>query len=159
MPHLLLGSSGLPTNEPLLIADVKADLLESIAESDEHHRALHAIDPRSLIGVPLIAQGRLVGSLILVRTTPARRYVPRDLFMAQELGRRAALAIENARLYRLAQSAIRARDDVLGIVAHDLRNPLGGIALQAELLLHKVDEGDPHARRSRRGHRTRGRCA
>ena len=47
---------------------------------------------------------------------------------------RAALAIEKARLYRIAQDAVRLRDDVLDIVAHDLRNPLGTILLQAAML-------------------------
>ncbi len=54
-----------------------------------------------------------------------------DLRLAEELADRASLWIDNARLYFVAQGAIRARDDVLGVVAHDLRNPLNTVALCA----------------------------
>jgi signal transduction histidine kinase len=55
---------------------------------------------------------------------------------------RAALAVEKARLYRIAQEAIKLRDDVLNVVAHDLRNPLGTILLQAGLLRRRQAEGE-----------------
>ena len=54
--------------------------------------------------------------------------------------------MENARLYRLAQNAVRARDDVLGIVAHDLRNPLSGIAMHSQMILRGTLEQDARAR-------------
>ena len=60
--------------------------------------------------------------------------------MAQEFARRAALALENALLYDVAQTAIRVRDQVLGIVAHDLRNPLGAIMAAAAILRRDVEE-------------------
>jgi PAS domain S-box-containing protein len=144
----LLGSSILERSEPLLVRDVTPDFLESIAEDDDHRRDLLALAPKSLIALPLLARGRVVGSLAFVRTRTHERYDPRDLVLAQEVGRRAALAIENARLYRLAQKAVRARDDMMGIVAHDLRNPLGGITLQAELLLHTAPPGDNRVRKA-----------
>jgi signal transduction histidine kinase len=106
----------------------------SFAQSDEHLRLLRAAEIKSMMVAPLVAHGRLVGALCLLSSTPQRVYGRLDLQLAEELGRRAALAIDNARLYRIAQRAIRARDDVLGIVAHDLRNPLSAIGLQAEML-------------------------
>jgi signal transduction histidine kinase len=99
-----------------------------------------------LIAVPLVARGRGVGTLVLIRTEGSARYGPADLFVAQEFGRRAALAIENARLYRLSQEATRARDDLLGIVAHDLRSPLVAIGIQAEVLLARTPEGEGKTR-------------
>ena len=77
-----------------------AEKLESIAQGDEHHRALHAIDPRSLMGVPLIVRGGLLGVTRPPPDEPSHTYVPEDLRMAQALAERAALAIENGRLYR-----------------------------------------------------------
>jgi signal transduction histidine kinase len=56
------------------------------------------------------------------------------LRLLEEVGRRAALALENARLYRAAERAIQARDDVLGVVAHDIRNPLSTIIMQVTLM-------------------------
>jgi signal transduction histidine kinase len=84
--------------------------------------------------VPLLAHGQLIGAFALVASSGSRRFDLADLRLAQELARRAALAIESARLYAAARRAIQARDDVLGVVAHDLRNPLNAIHLQAEML-------------------------
>jgi len=64
-----------------------------------------------------------------------RRYAAADLAVAQDMARRAALAIDNARLYREAQEAVRARDSVLGVVSHDLRNPLTAVLLNADAIL------------------------
>lgn len=144
-PHL--GSSVFDTKRSLLMTDVTPDHVEAIAQSDEHRRALRELDPKSLIAVPLLAHGRLVGALILVSTTQAHRYAHGDLSLAERVARRAALAVENAQLYRLAQQAIQARDDVLGIVAHDLRNPLGNILMQATLLRRSGAEPESRSRK------------
>ena len=84
--------------------------------------------------VPVVAHDRLVAVLSTVWCRPGRRYRAEDVGVAQEFARRAALALENAHLYDIAQAAIRTRDQVLGIVAHDLRNPLGAIITAAALL-------------------------
>jgi PAS domain S-box-containing protein len=131
-PHL--GSGALETRQPLLMRHVGPEYIASITQSEEHRRALHELGPRSLMALPLVAYGRLVGALILVRTTPDRQYTPRDLPLAEKVAGRAALAVENARLYRIAQQAIAARDDVLSVVAHDLRNPLSNVLGGAALL-------------------------
>jgi signal transduction histidine kinase len=83
--------------------------------------------------------------LIFVSTT-TRGYESRDLRLAEELAHRASLAVENARLYRCAQRATAARDDVLGVVAHDLRNPLNTIVLQTDLLRLSAREAEGPAR-------------
>jgi signal transduction histidine kinase len=69
-----------------------------------------------------------------VSSTESRVYGPSDVRLVSELAARAALAIENARLYRVAMRALKAREDVLKIVAHDLRNPLSTILMQGNLL-------------------------
>lgn len=83
--------------------------------------------------VPLTLGGRAFGRLLLI-ATEERRLGPQDMAIAGQLGVRSAAAIESARLYRDAQRATRARDDVLGIVSHDLRNPLSAIAMCARVL-------------------------
>jgi PAS domain S-box-containing protein len=129
-----LTRSTLASGRSVLIEHVSDAQVVSFAQSDEHLRLLRAAEIKSMMVAPLVAHGRLVGALCLLSSTPQRVYGRLDLQLAEELGRRAALAIDNARLYRIAQRAIRARDDVLGIVAHDLRNPLSAIGLQAEML-------------------------
>jgi PAS domain S-box-containing protein len=131
-PHLTL--SALEAARPVLMERVSPSMLASLSQSEEHLRALRAVDPKSIIAVPLVARDKTLGVIALVSTTPSRVYGQRDLRLAEELAQRAALSLENARLYRAAQRAVHARDEVLGVVAHDLRNPLGVIVLQARLL-------------------------
>ena len=99
--------------------------LESFAQSEEHLRILRAIDPRSILGLPLLVRGELLGVLILISSSPSRTYKQDDLRMAEALAERAALAIENGRLYQAAVHATRLRDEVLGVVAHDSEEPGG----------------------------------
>ncbi|WP_437631162.1 ATP-binding protein [Sorangium sp. So ce854] len=96
--------------------------------------AITAIGARWLVSAPLPARGRTLGALTLVTSRPGRCHGARDLALAQDLGRRVAMAIDNARLYRDAQRAIHLRDDALAIVSHDLRNPLSAVIAGAEAL-------------------------
>ena len=96
--------------------------------------------------MPLVARERLLGVLKLFSSTPTRRYAPADVRVAEEVAHHAALAIDNARLYQAATRAIRERDDVLGMVAHDLRNPLGVILMNARLLRRREGEAAPGSR-------------
>lgn len=111
---------------------------------DAHKRIGTELQPRSLVTVPLVVSDRVVGALTLVMSESGRRYTADDLALAQELARRAALAVENARLFRQAQQATRARDHVLAVVAHDLRNPLGTVLMASELLLEAGLEASDH---------------
>jgi PAS domain S-box-containing protein len=121
--------------EPTLVVESSADHLASIAQGPEDLRLLREIAPVSYMVLPLRDRGRLAGVLVLVSSDPRRRQVPEDLKVAEDFAHRAALALENARLYRVAHDAVRARDEVLGIIAHDLRNPLNSVTLAAGGLL------------------------
>ena len=131
-PHLLRET--LETRQPVLMQRVTEEMVASMAQSEECHRLLRAIDPKSILTVPLLAYEKLLGGIALLSSTPSRVYGPADVRLVEELARRAALSLENARLYRAALRAIQGRDEVLGIVAHDLRNPLNTVLLQAQLL-------------------------
>jgi PAS domain S-box-containing protein len=88
----------------------------------------------SLFIVPLIAGDEAFGALTLVATDPARQYTAEARTLADKFAATAATTLENARLYGVAQRATRARDEVLGIVSHDLRNPISAIAMCARVL-------------------------
>ena len=90
---------------------------------------------RSLIAVPVAPRGQSVGAIVLATLGDSRRYHPSDLEAAEELARRASIAVDNVRLYGEAQEALRAREDLLAIVSHDLRNPLGVVLASSSLLL------------------------
>jgi signal transduction histidine kinase len=104
--------------------------------------------------VPVAARGRTLGSLTFVSLGPERRYGEADLVFAEEIGRRAGLAVDNARLYRQmerakadAEEANRAKDDFLAVLSHELRTPLNAIGGW----VHLLGEGtlrDPHATRA-----------
>lgn len=94
---------------------------------------------RSAIIVPLLAHDRILGVITLGSTRTDRHYDRQDLSLAEELARTAALALENARLYQRAEQAISARDEVLAVVSHDLRNPVNRVRMAAELILERDD--------------------
>ena len=101
---------------------------------------------RSLLSVPLLGAGATQGaiSFCFAEGTP-RRHTQADLALAEELARRVAIALANARLYQEARQAVRARDDLLSICSHELRTPVTGMKLQTELMrrqLGKLDPGD-----------------
>jgi len=126
--------AAIETKRPVLMANLSAEQVISFAQNEERRRALRAIDPKSTIVVPLIAHGKTLGVIAFLSSTPSRKFREADLYLAEAIAHRAALSIENARLYRAANHAVQDRDDVLAIVAHDLRNPLNAISMQADLL-------------------------
>ncbi|KYF73559.1 AAA family ATPase [Sorangium cellulosum] len=106
---------------------------------------VHPLDPRVIrlleqlnihawLRVPLLARDRCLGVMTLLATTPRRRYGPDELRLAEELGRRAALALDIARLYAEAQEAIRRRDEFLLVASHELKTPLTSLQMQAHLI-------------------------
>jgi PAS domain S-box-containing protein len=136
------------TGEPELIEHVSDSFLEAIASSPEHLEILRRLEPRSLMVVPLVARGRTLGAFGLFSARTDRRYDAEDRLLAVELARRAALAVDNARLYRQARDAVAARDEVLSIVSHDLGNPLSAIRVSARVLERLLDSGNLDAART-----------
>ena len=136
-PYLL--RAVVDTKQPLIIEHVTSEQLESVAQGPEHLQALRAVNPTSMMALPLVRHGQLLGVLAFL-SSGSRHYGRSDLRLAEALADRAAVAIENARLYNASVEAAQVRDQVLGFVAHDLRNPLGAITLQAAILLRGAAE-------------------
>jgi len=82
----------------------------------------------------------VVGAMTCISTQANRRYGEADLALAREIAVRGAFALDNAWLYNSAQRANRARDEVLGVVSHDLRNPLSAISMCTRVLLETPPE-------------------
>jgi len=97
----------------------------------------------SAMVVPLLARGKVLGAMSFYSTASSRIYGITDLLVAEEIGRRAGIAVDNIFLYRQAQDAIRTREDVISIVSHDLKNPITGILLASTALERIRPNQDP----------------
>ncbi|MEX2282777.1 MAG: ATP-binding protein [Gemmatimonadota bacterium] len=118
---------------PELFDVVSPELIAALATSPEHAQLLSELELQSAMITPLLARGRVIGAIMLVSNRPGA-FSTDDLHLAEELGRRAAIAIDNARLYREAQEANRAKADFLAIVSHELRTPLNAIMGYSDLI-------------------------
>lgn len=100
----------LRSGEPLLLAEVSDSVLERAARDPEQRAVYRQLRPRSALVVPLVARGRTLGALTLVTAESGRRYDSRHLALAEDLARRAALALDNARLHRAMEAEVAARE-------------------------------------------------
>jgi PAS domain S-box-containing protein len=143
LPHIM--KSVVESKRPIVVEQVTLRYIESLGQGPGHMEALLATGVTSFVAVPLLMRGQPLGALFLGSSTPSRVFGQGDLRLAEALADRAATAIENARLYRSSVHATHLRDQVLAVVAHDLRNPLSTILMQLWALRRY---GAEHERRS-----------
>lgn len=142
----------LRSGEARFIPDVDAATRDELAVTPEHRRLAELLDPRSIIAVPLLVQGRVIGVLSLASMAPDPRLTEGELGMAEELARRLGAAFDNARLYREAQQAVRLREEFLSIASHELNTPLTSIVLRLQSLARTIapaGPGEPPSRQAR----------
>ncbi len=123
--------SALESRQPVVVQRLSSDDVEALALDEDQLQTLRRAEARSAVVIPLVAPGSVLGAITLLYSNRSRMHGPDDLRVACAFAQRAALAVDNARLYRAAQRAIQARNEVLGVVAHDLRNPLSLIQMEA----------------------------
>jgi GAF domain-containing protein len=112
---------------------VPQSFIEAAGVQPERLRLLRRLGLHAYICAPLIARGQVLGTITLF-SGHGRAFGPEDLAMAEELARRSAMAVDNARLHAEAQRAIRSRDELLAMVGR-LRTPLSTIVTAAEDLM------------------------
>lgn len=145
----LAPTPALRAGEAMLIPDVTPGALAAIAPDPAGHAAIRAAGIRSLVLLPLVGRGRLLGVLTLGMMRPDRRFSKADLPFLEDIAQRTSLGADNARLYQQARQASRARDDTLAVVSHDLRNGLNTVLTAVGLLLRSLPP-DSGGRRDRR---------
>ncbi|MEO7822780.1 MAG: PAS domain S-box protein [Gemmatimonadaceae bacterium] len=137
----------ITTGRPVLEVQVTPDLIDASFVHEAQRQTVRALAPRSFICVPLRTSEKLLGVLTLATSSSGRSYDMADLALAADLARRAALVVEHARLFHEAQQATRARDEILAVVAHDLRNPLNTVMMAAGLMIESSSPERPQERR------------
>jgi len=133
----------LRTGETLVVKTVDDAFLRTIACEDRHLAILRQLAPTSLIYLRLAARDRILGSLVMATTRDSeRQYTDRDVAIANEVARRVSLAVDHALLFRAAEQAAHAREQMMAVVSHDLRNPLATIQMAVSFLLEELVPDD-----------------
>lgn len=139
------------SGQAILHPEISDAMLNGFALDKEHLRVFRELHPQTLMMVPLRSGEKTLGVLTFGLIKGQRRYGPDDLALAEDLTRRAALAVDNARLYEEAQQALQVRDQFLSIAAHELKTPMTSILGVAQLLLrHAERENQSDSREKRR---------
>jgi signal transduction histidine kinase len=149
------------TGEPQLVSRIPREMLVAAAVDAEHLRMIEALDLSSFMSVPLAVGGKVLGAMTFAMAESRRIYGEAELAFARALADRAALAIENARLFRevevsraattnqliaeehrrvLAEQQARFAETFVGMLGHDLRNPLNAITITVKLLLRGTED-------------------
>jgi PAS domain S-box-containing protein len=117
-----------------LVTTITEATLAEFAQDEEHLKMLRGFGLTSFMCVPLEVRGKLLGALVFADAESRRHYAAADLTVAEDLAHRAAVAIENARLYAEVKEGDRRKDEFLAMLAHELRNPLAPIRSGLDLL-------------------------
>lgn len=131
----------LETGEAELYERIDSQLTETAIQSPEHGRMIRSLGLRSLMIVPLTSRSRTFGTLTFASAESNRHYTRADLEFAQQLANRAAVAIDNARLYREARIATEARDLFMATLSHEMRTPMTSILGWVRML--RSEHADP----------------
>lgn len=132
----------LRTGTPEFALDVPDELMVKELPDPSKRSAVRDLEIKSLISVPLNSRGRTLAALTLIYSDSDRRYTEADVRLAEDLARRAAMALDNGLLYKEAQDAVRARDSFLSIASHELNTPLTSLSLNVQTLQRMLQRTD-----------------
>ncbi|MCY1075507.1 ATP-binding protein [Archangium lansingense] len=135
----------LSTGRPILGDEATQALLHTGKSGAAYTELLQRLGTRTAIALPVTVRGQTLAALLLVSDTPGFQYGPLELELAEELARRASVAMDNARLYHQSLEAVRLREDFLSVASHELNTPLTPLRLHLQTIrraLAPSHEGD-----------------
>ena len=130
----------LERRSPVLVQSNAAALLLELSRMPAYLKAVRKMNPESALFLPLVAREQLIGALTLFRSKGS--FDGDDLAFAEDLARLTALALDNARLHDAVRASLRSRDEMVGVVSHDLRNPVAAVKMLSQTLLDSTRNGD-----------------
>jgi PAS domain S-box-containing protein len=136
----------LAKSSPVLLQSNAATRLLEASANPAYIKGVKAMNPQSALFLPLIARDQLIGALTLFRSKAD--FDGDDVGFAEDLARLAALALDNARLHDTVRASLRARDEMVGVVSHDLRNPVAAVKMLSRTLLWAPDNAGTQAHES-----------
>ena len=140
----------IETGRSQIIPTIPSEMIEAAARDPEHLALIRELGLRSAAIIPLTARGQVLGAMTLAGADNGPVYREEDRAFLEDLGRRAAVAVDNARLLHEANEAIRLRDDFLAMASHDMRTPLQAILSNIQLAIRRADGAGHDAPEERR---------
>lgn len=132
----------LNTGKTVIHPVVTDEMLKALALNEEQYELAKKLDDRSAMIVPMSLKDRTFGTITFVFSSSGRKYNERYVEMAEELGRRCALAYENSHLYHVAQESIEVRNEFLSIASHELNTPITSLKLHLQMTKKAMNGGN-----------------
>lgn len=129
------------TGIPELVREITPEMVAAATPDPEQRGMVLALGLRSAMVVPLLVDKKPFAVISFVSAESGRTYGEEDLILAIEIGRRASLAVENARAFAAVRNAVQVRDNFLSIASHELRTPLSALTILVTSLSRAAEHG------------------